>query len=450
MTDAIFVQVASYRDPQLIPTLIDLIRRAAQPSALRTVVCWQHASRETIEDFLSNGFTLRDVHASRGCAIHRLSYRDAAVELIDVPHLKTQGVCWARNLIQQHYRGEKYTLQLDSHHRFIEDWDSILIDMLESLRDKSPKPILTAYLPAFDPDDDPASRVMAPTVLTFEKYNWEGILTMGARYIDQAEYAQPVRARFYSAHFAFADGALANEVQHDPQCFFTGEEITIAARAFTHGYDFYHPHRVVAWHQYSRPGCPKVWDDHTGAAKRGGEVDLDWSERNDRARIRNRYLLGIDRAKHSELDLGRYGFGKCRSLADYETYAGVLFAERAAHPAARAGFLPPDSDTPHATNAAGLDAFYRSNEVRICAPESALGDWTTALSAHLGFFDRDGVELYHEALDEAKLKSCVASRWLNYDCAFDTALRQIPVRYALELFDRAERSLARLERPVEA
>jgi hypothetical protein len=48
MEESIFVQVASYRDPQLIPTLHSLIRQASRPERLRVVVCWQHGLDEMI------------------------------------------------------------------------------------------------------------------------------------------------------------------------------------------------------------------------------------------------------------------------------------------------------------------------------------------------------------------------------------------------------------------
>lgn len=63
---------------------------------------------------------------------------------------------------------------------------------------------------------------------------------------------EPVPARFYSGHFTFADGIFAEEVQHDPTFYFHGEEITIAVRAYTHGYDSFHPHKILAWHEYTR------------------------------------------------------------------------------------------------------------------------------------------------------------------------------------------------------
>ena len=41
-TDTIFIQIASYRDPELLPTLKDLFDKATYPDNLRVCVAWQH------------------------------------------------------------------------------------------------------------------------------------------------------------------------------------------------------------------------------------------------------------------------------------------------------------------------------------------------------------------------------------------------------------------------
>jgi hypothetical protein len=50
----VFVQLASYRDWQLTPTLVDPIERAARPETLRVVVCRQHAREETLDAFFTS------------------------------------------------------------------------------------------------------------------------------------------------------------------------------------------------------------------------------------------------------------------------------------------------------------------------------------------------------------------------------------------------------------
>jgi hypothetical protein len=107
------------------------------------------------------------------------------------------------------------------------------------------------------------------------------------------------------------------EVPHDPDYYFHGEEISIAVRAYTNGYDLFHPHKVIAWHEYTRRGRPKQWDDVKT-----------WGKRNENCHSKNRQLFGMDGLEPAK-GFGVYGFGKERSLSDYEAYSGLCFKRRA-------------------------------------------------------------------------------------------------------------------------
>ena len=50
----------------------------------------------------------------------------------------SHGAGWARSKIATLYRGEKYYLQLDSHHMFVRSWDVVCIELLNQLAAKVP------------------------------------------------------------------------------------------------------------------------------------------------------------------------------------------------------------------------------------------------------------------------------------------------------------------------
>jgi hypothetical protein len=231
----IFVQIASYRDPQLIPTIKNMFENAKKPKNLVLSICRQFHPED--------GFDNLDEYR-----------KDKRFRIIDVPYEESKGVCWARNLTQQQYSGETYTLQIDSHMRFEKDWDDTLIKMVKQLQKKGfEKPLLTGYVSSFDPDNDPQGRSQEPWRMVFDRFIPEGAVFFLPETIPGwKELKEPVTARFYSAHFAFTLGKFSEEVQHDPEFYFHGEEISIAARAYTHGYDLFHPHKVVVWHEYTR------------------------------------------------------------------------------------------------------------------------------------------------------------------------------------------------------
>jgi hypothetical protein len=296
----IFIQIASYRDPQLIPTIKDSIEKSKHPENLVFGIARQFHSDDKFDD-------LSEYES------------DERFRVLNIPHEESKGVCWARNQVQQLYGGEEYTLQIDSHMRFDQDWDQTLIDMLHGLQDKGyKKPLLTGYVSSFDPENDPDNRIHEPWRMVFDRFIPEGVVFFLPETIPGwKDLTEPITARFYSAHFCFTLGQFSVEVQHDPEYYFHGEEISIAVRSYTHGYDLFHPHKVIIWHEYTRKGRTKQWDD-----------DKSWYLKNESSHKKNRQVLGIDGEVY-EGDLGKYGFGTERTILDYEKYSGVLFSKRA-------------------------------------------------------------------------------------------------------------------------
>jgi glycosyltransferase involved in cell wall biosynthesis len=263
-------------------------------------ITWQHSS----EDKWDNLDEFKD---------------DSRFRIIDIDYKESKGACWARNKLQQNYNGEEYTFQIDSHHRFIKNWDTELITMLKDLQTKGyEKPLLTSYISSFNPENDPAERNMTPWKMNFDRFIPEGaVFFLPASIDDHKTRTEPIPARFYSAHFCFTLGQFVNEVPHDPEYYFHGEEISIAVRAYTWGYDLFHPHKIIAWHEYTRKGRTKQWDD-----------DKTWGQRNTNSHLRNRKLFEMD-GEVKDIDFGVYDFGNVRTLKDYEKYAGVSFSKRA-------------------------------------------------------------------------------------------------------------------------
>lgn len=305
--DTIFVQIASYRDPELIPTIRDCIENADFPENLRFGICWQRAEEDNIDDYIY----------------------DYRFTIIDVPYTETKGCCWARNKIQQCYKGEKYTLQLDSHHRFSKGWDTTLIQMYEELQNKGhKKPLITAYVPSYNPEKDPEDRIQVPWKIIFDRITAEKQILCKPDYVmNYKEIHEPIPAQFYSAHFAFTTGLFCKEVQHDPELYFTGEEMNITIRAFTHGYDLFHPHLVIAWHEYTRKNRQKHWDD-----------DKEWWKKDVHSKNHYKEFLKKmedmesieNRNKNSDELYNGYGLGKERTVKDYIQQTKInIFASEA-------------------------------------------------------------------------------------------------------------------------
>lgn len=361
----IFVQIAAYRDPELRQTLANLLENATNPKQLHIAIAWQHSPYEawdSLDEYLNN----------------------PRVRIIDIDYRDAQGVCWARHQLNELYTNQTYMLQLDSHHRFAEGWDVAYIEMLESLRSPScPKPLLSSYLPHYDPTNDPAARIMSPWIMEFDRFAPEGPIHFLPHTIDDfMDRTQPVPSRFMSGHFIFADGKFCKEVPYDPTYYFHGEEINLSVRAYMAGYDLFAPHRVYAWHEYTRNGKKRHWDDHSN-----------WPELDKQSHQHNRELLGIDAPS------GKLLPATVRTLKDYEKYAGLEFSTRRVHKKTLEKVLPPAS-TDDISHKAGLVQYHRMC-IDIYRPLFTENDYTFWAVA---FEDKDGNEIYRQdvSADESR------------------------------------------------
>jgi len=368
----IFVQIASYRDPQLVPTIEDMIKNAKNPQHLRFGICRQYHPNDEFDNL--------DQYR-----------KDKRFRIVDVLCEYSNGVCWARNQVQQLYKGEMYTLQIDSHMRFAENWDVEMIGMVTQLQEMGiPKPLLTGYVSSFNPETDPNGRVNEPWRMAFDRFIPEGAVFFLPETIpDWRELEQPVPSRFYSAHYAFTLGEFSVEVQHNPEYYFHGEEISIAVRAFTHGYDLFHPHKVLIWHEYTRKGRVKQWDD-----------DKDWVSKNVKSHLTNRKLFGMDGEEQEGHD-GPYGFGTVRTLEEYEKYAGISFKKRGIQQYTLDKNYPPNPEfeTEEEWEKSILSIFKHCIDVAFDrVPEEDYDFWAVA------FHDENDVELFRRDADADEIK----------------------------------------------
>ena len=368
----IYIQIASYRDPELLPTVLDCIEHAKYPEDLRFGVAWQHNpddAWDTLDKFKT----------------------DSRFRVLDINYLDAPGVCFARNQLNGLWDGEEYTLQLDSHHRFAQDWDVTCIDMIVELQKTGvKKPLLTSYIPSYNPDSDPDGRVHEPWELTFDRFIPEGAIFMLPQSMPNwKDRTAPLPGRYLSAHFVFTLGAFCKEVPYDPNYYFHGEEISMAVRAYTHGFDIFYPHKIIAWHEYTRKGRTKQWDD-----------DVKWGERNAACHLRNRQLFGMD--GEELIDMGEFGFGTTRTLDQYERYSGISFSKRAIQQATLDNIEPPNNtkyDSEEEYQNSFLKIFKHCVDVAYSAvPLDDYDFWCVAFEA------KDGTEVYRKDADANEIR----------------------------------------------
>jgi hypothetical protein len=321
MDKSIFISVAAYRDKQLVPTIIDCINKCKNPQNIFFGIHWQHDNNEDI----------REIASLPNVRIEECDWRES------------KGACWARHSIQKHlYNNESYYLQLDSHHRFIENWDDHLFNLYNEASEKSQKPLIGTYGTTFWPNNTNDVLKNEPyRINTFESFGSDGDVISRPifikNHVEIHEKSKLIKARLLSGHFIFSNAEFIHECMYDPNFYFRGEELSLSARAYTHGYDFYHPTYTIVWHEYLREQSPKHWLDHV---KKNGFVE-EGEHRNILSKKRQRKLFNIDQC---DIDFKQYGLGNKRSLHDYELYVGLDFKNQKVHKTAydpREEFLEP-------------------------------------------------------------------------------------------------------------
>ena len=306
--DTIFIQIASYRDAQLVPTVLDCLKQAKHPENIRIGICWQFAEGESIAEISSL----------------------PQVRFLAVPYKESRGACWAREIASNLYDGQDFFMQIDSHHRFAEHWDEKALEMIKGLEaDGVKKPLITAYPPSFDPNNDPDGRTQGGVQIDFISFLATSVFNTGSSNIKNWDnLKKPVRGRFFAGGFVFVRAAFIKEVPSDPNLYFQGEEMNMAFRSFSHGYDIYHPHKPFLWHYYIRKDSPRHWDDHVHSDANKDAKGKIWQELNDVSYKRIKHFFSYDGYRYEDIDWGKYGRGTERTLRDYELFCGLDFRQK--------------------------------------------------------------------------------------------------------------------------
>ena len=305
--DNIFVSIASYRDSQCYDTVFSLFKNAKNPMNIFVGICEQNDENEINE----NCFYNKDIDFFE-------TFKNN-VRKITLSYKEAKGPTYARYLCSTLWRNEKYFFQIDSHSKFVKDWDIKCITMINRLKNVSQKPVLSHYpleLSEYDTYDEQNKHLLPRICQAF--FNERNMISFnGSELIDTKD-------EFYLTNFTaggmlFCESYFLNELPFDPQLpyLFVGEEILHSARFYTHGWDIYTPTENIVFHSYTRADKPKIWTDNPYYS------DLDAFEKvkiyleldgNDISKIKN------DEVKES---ISKYGLGNKRSLNDFYNHCGI-------------------------------------------------------------------------------------------------------------------------------
>ena len=363
----IFVSIASYRDSECQHTLLDLFATAYNPYRVFVGVVGQYKfqNHETISTISNLGVSQEGMHEDDDCCCFTASPLPVEwatqVRCLNISWNDAKGPCWARHLAQKLWAGEEFFLQIDSHMRFRPNWDSYLVGLIEELEAQSgtssesicnprmevqnmskvdltasssrkKKVVLTTYPLGYTINPTNISKDIRPTLLCpvgFGGANDDGILRQTGRLLRHTA-SKPLPSYLWAAGFNFSRAKeTIVECPYDPHLpfLFFGEEISMAARLWTHGYDLYAPPETVLYHLWKRDHRPVLQK----AKKTPEQAKLE-----SQSIRRIHYLLGVpnlslpngntdEGINSSKADIHTYGLGKARTLMSFEDALGVNF-----------------------------------------------------------------------------------------------------------------------------
>ena len=283
MRHDVFVTIASYEDQDTPATVASLL---ADPGLKVRV----HVVLQTDDDALE------------------AATRDAGAVVLRVPRAQARGIGWPRLVGQTCHLGEPYWMQCDAHMRFLPGWATTMAAQQALVGQRA---ALSSYpLDTKTPLDQVAGRA---TIMRI-KEGWidRGWVSVAREWGPHKFGGRPAPARNIASGFLWAPSAWLAEVPADPYCYF-GDEPSITTRAYTNGWDLYHPSVAVCTHNYGPR--PRHWRHYPKG----------WYHLETVARRRAAQLFGWEPGREQ---LGVYGLGRQRSLEDFGEWAGIDFGSR--------------------------------------------------------------------------------------------------------------------------
>ena len=294
---SIFVQIAAYRDFEVTPTILDAIK--------------QSTGNHTIN-----------------FGVHTVYVDEAEINVPDLPNVKHAeskapeniGLGIGRALAHQFYDGEDYYLQCDSHSRFVNGWDEIAINSILDYQIQGMlKPLITMYpanywypsLNATYVDKDNIENNNLTEIGFYENPNqFKEIKIPTQTAISLKDKNQLIKSVSGGSIFT-VDGFLP----FNTEIAFYGEEIWLAARAFTHGFDIVVPKKQYMYHLYY---------NHTKPAEINKRKLL-WADFPNEFTELDKISKALIYKTFTEGTTGEFLLGTERTILEYGLYAGLDF-----------------------------------------------------------------------------------------------------------------------------
>lgn len=230
----IFVNVCSYRDKLLAPTLESLL----ETESGRNQITYGVFEQTKLEDSLETKYP------------HLAKHPKVRYKRIDPEY--SDGVVWARAINAMQVYDEDFQYQIDSHMLFDKNWDhQLILDYMEACRvEGHDRVLLSAGTKNFDLDGDRITKhILNDDIsvnLGYYQFNKNMRLYAHGPWIPSPDTIQP--SRHICAGNFFAPTKWIKEVGYNTNIYFEGEEQMFVLTSFVKGYRVYTQRRVRCYH----------------------------------------------------------------------------------------------------------------------------------------------------------------------------------------------------------
>jgi len=204
----IFIAIASYRDPECPSTVESVFARAKYPERLRVAIIDQQKEGQTDTSCRPPSESL--CHKSPNNIL--CGYINQ-IDHIEYSSILMVGPIFARHLGNRMYRGEYFAMQIDSHVRFVSNWDEDIIDQWNSTGNEMA--VISTYMTDIGYNNiDPkthVSRVKPRSIMCNFEYEWNPGAMAHIKFNKQPLNTpkvkdSPMLHPFWAAGFSFGRG----------------------------------------------------------------------------------------------------------------------------------------------------------------------------------------------------------------------------------------------------
>jgi hypothetical protein len=208
-------------DKDILNTIEDCLKKAKHPEKLTFGICLQH---DLTDDFMKR------YDNNSQFKIKRMDWKN------------TKGAAYVRSIIYDMFDKQDYFFQIDCHTRFFLDWDIKIINCFKKCKKINDKAVISYYPVNINNMNNKEVLKTIVNISTVRCIDTRyGIKTHGRNI---SLYQCPKTSWGISAAMLFFDKSTHNDIKFDKEIYFGlqfEEQVVLAARYWTHGYDIFTP-----------------------------------------------------------------------------------------------------------------------------------------------------------------------------------------------------------------